>query len=56
MSARGEVAYYTYAVDPENKFLNVIGTKVFRVFLTITLLTDFTPPSPLEQKWFETGL
>jgi hypothetical protein len=39
---------------PEAEFMDAIGTKVLRVFL-LALLTDFTP-SPLEQKWFETGL
>jgi hypothetical protein len=43
----------------EAEFLDVIGKKVLRVFLLYLkslLLTDFTPPPPLEQKWFETGL
>jgi hypothetical protein len=44
-------------LKPEAEFLEVTGTKVLRVFLLAIhpLLTIFTP-SPLEQKWFETGL
>jgi hypothetical protein len=39
----------------EVEFLDVIGTKVLRVFLLAIVQTNFTP-SRLEQKWFETGL
>jgi hypothetical protein len=48
-------------IIPEAEFFDVIGKKVFRVFLLAIhlyespLLTDFTPPLPLEQKLFETG-
>ncbi len=37
----------------EAEFLDVMGTKVFRVFLPAM---DFTLPLPLEQQWFATGL
>jgi hypothetical protein len=43
--------------SPEDEFLNVIGTKVIRVFLLAIhshLYLRILPP--LEQKWFETGL
>ncbi len=35
----------------EAEFLYVIGT----YYSQSPLLTDFTPPTPLEQKWFESG-
>jgi hypothetical protein len=43
-------------VSTEAKFLEVIGTKVFRLAIQSPLQMNFTPPSLLEQKWFETGL
>jgi hypothetical protein len=50
-----------FSRTPEAEFLDVIGTKVSRVYPPCysqsPLLKDFTPlPPPLEQKWFETGL
>ncbi len=39
--------------DPEAEFLNVIGTKVLRVFL---LAIHSPPPPSFELKWFETAL
>jgi hypothetical protein len=45
----------------EAEFSDVIGTKVFRVFL-LAIHSHYTngfhtpPPHPLEQKWFESGL
>jgi hypothetical protein len=43
-------------MSTEAEFLEVIGTKVFRLAIQSPLQMNFTPPSPLEQKWFETGL
>ncbi len=44
----------------EAEFLDVIGTKVLRVFLpeihSHLYKKIFPPPPPPEQKWFETGL
>ncbi len=50
------------AFTPEAEFLDIIGTKVVIVFLRVIhsplyiLQTDFTPPRPPEQKWFEIAL
>jgi hypothetical protein len=50
-------------VGKEAEFLDVIGTKVLRVFFLTKLLysqspllTIFTPPSLSISEWFETGL
>jgi hypothetical protein len=42
---------------PEAEFLDIIGTKVLRVFLLAIHCHLYSRilPSPLEQKWFETG-
>jgi hypothetical protein len=45
----------------EAEFLDIIGTKLLRVFLLAIqsqspLLTEFYSPPPLKQKWFKTGL
>jgi hypothetical protein len=41
----------------EVEFLDILGTKVFPLFHSLSpLLTNVTPPPPLEQKRFETGL
>jgi hypothetical protein len=49
-------------LKPETEFLNVIGTKVLRVFLLAIHSHVYPPPPPapprpppLEQKWVETG-
>ncbi len=52
---------YISLIKAETEFLDVIGTKVLRVFLLAIysqspLLTDFTTPPPPQQKWFEIGL
>jgi hypothetical protein len=51
------VPYFTTASEAE--FLDVIGIKVFRVFLLAIhshLYKWIYSPSSREQKWFETGL
>jgi hypothetical protein len=48
-----------HAIIPEAEFLDVIGTKVLKVFLLAIhshLHKRILLPSPPEQKWFETGL
>ncbi len=46
----------SYVFIPEAEFLDVIGTKVLRVFLLFTVsYTNGFPPPPFEQKWAETG-
>jgi hypothetical protein len=50
---------YRLCKRPEAEFLDVIGAKVFRVFLLAIHshpYYGFYPPPPLEQKWLETGL
>jgi hypothetical protein len=42
---------------PKAKFLDIIGTKVLRVFLlTFTVTSIKKSPPPPEQKWFKTDL
>ncbi len=46
-------------VEPEVELLDIIGTKVLRVFLLGILTSSngfYSPPPPPEQNWFETGL
>jgi hypothetical protein len=54
------IFFVSTPITVEAELLDVIGTKVLRVFLFAIykspLLADFTPPPPLEQKWFEIGL
>ncbi len=43
--------FLAYILHPEAEFVDVIGTKVLRVFLLAIqspLPADFTPPAPLE--------
>jgi hypothetical protein len=52
---RTSMVYIQYT---EVEFLDVIGTKVLRVFLFAFdsyLYLRFLLPTPPEQKWFETG-
>ncbi len=49
----------TTTTCPEVEFFDIIGGKSlnsFPLLFKVTLITDFTPPPPREQKQFETGL